>query len=209
MPAPGSPRYRVERQIGRGSRADVFLAFDRILNRRVALKQFRERPVTPDSLQREFRILSGLGHPRVVRVFDLFFPAAGLPFLTMEYLQGPSLQAQLPRPGQDGGSRGAPPFRPGPLQDTIEVILGIAAGLRHLHSRKLIHGDLKPTNILYRFPGSAPRPDPGELCLADFGLAGAFRRTGRMEFSGTFRYAAPEMVRGQPIDARSDLFSLG
>jgi eukaryotic-like serine/threonine-protein kinase len=180
-------RYRIERELGRGGMATVYLARDEELGRLVAVKvlaqhladdeQFRAR------FQREARLAARLSHPNVVRIFD-----AGDRFIVMEYVPGTSL-----------GEAGA-------LSPARAVELGVqaCAGLQHAHDAGLVHRDIKPANLLVR--------DDGVLKIADFGIARAAESTRHTQAGtllGTAAYLAPEQIAGGDATAASDVYSLG
>ncbi|HEY7314413.1 MAG TPA: serine/threonine-protein kinase [Gemmataceae bacterium] len=188
--------YEIKEIIGRGGMGVVLKAFDPSLYRLVALKVLS--PHLADSIAarkrfaREGRAAAAVNHEHVVAVYGVH-ESDGLPFLVMEYVPGISLQDRL---DQDG-----------PLDESAIVRLGMqtAAGLAAAHARGLIHRDIKPANILLEH-GS------GRVKITDFGLARAAddaSLTRSNVIAGTPMYMAPEQARGEAVDARADLFSLG
>lgn len=190
-------RYRIEREIGRGSMGRVYLAYDPDLDRPVALKVIQafaglpegERGRARDRFLREARVAARLLHPGVVTVFDVG-EAGGVPYLAMEYLEGRTLDAHT---------------SPGallPVEEVAEIVARAAEALHFAHARGTIHRDVKPSNLM--LVGSRT------VKILDFGLARGFEGgiTHEGQLLGTPSYMSPEQVRGDPVDGRSDLFSL-
>jgi serine/threonine protein kinase len=182
-------RYVVGEELGRGAVGKVFRAYDRATRTRVALKVVHPELVGRKSallrFGREVRHARDVQHPNVCRVFELV-ASEGFTFFTME------LAARGPlRIG---------PSRRRPMADCLADARAVAAGLAAIHRAGLVHRDLKPENLL--------RMADGRLVLSDFGLARpvAAQRKGR---AGTAGYMAPEVRRGRPASARSDVWSLG
>jgi len=181
-------RYRLDAELGRGAMGVVYRGHDTLLGRDVAVKVLSAEVLTPETrarLLREARAAAQLSHPNVVTVFDAG-EVEGVPYVVME-VQGPSLHER----------------RPATLDETIAVARQICAALEHAHGHGIIHRDLKPENVLIAPDGSAR--------LADFGLArtAASRLTAEGAILGTVFYLAPEQIRGQEVDARTDLYGLG
>ncbi len=195
--APGTSiagRYRIESVLGAGGYAVVYLAFDRELERMVALKVLRPERASSDGLarfRREVAVTREMSSPRLARVFDIGSSENAI-FLTMELVEGESLKERL--------RRGLLP-----VEESIAVSRGILEGLDALHAGGVVHRDVKPGNVLL---GRA-----GEIKLADFGLARSEVEPQGLTHSGAFlgtsEYVAPEQALGEPVDARSDLYSLG
>ncbi|MCB1008033.1 MAG: serine/threonine protein kinase, partial [Acidobacteria bacterium] len=196
--APGTAlgeRYEIREVLGHGGFAVVYLAHDRKLDRDVALKILREDRLTPGSLsrlKREVRVARDLAHPNLLRVFDIESSGPAV-FLTMEAIHGGSLRQQL---------------RGGPLPIEIAVALAeqLFRALDALHGVGIVHRDLKPGNVLLT--------EEGQVKIADFGLAlhlegGDTRVTATETAVGTLEYLSPEQALGEPLDARSDLYSAG
>ena len=172
----------------------VYLATHERLERRVALKliapdlagdpEFRSR------FLRESQLAASLDHPHVIPIYDAD-EVDGVLYLAMRYVDGPSLQAQIRERG------------PLPRSDALRIAEQIAGALDTAHAADLIHRDLKPANILLA---------DGHAYLCDFGLA---KRTSSQamtqagSFLGTVDYCSPEQIRGEPLDGRADVYSLG
>lgn len=192
--------HRIEEVIGRGGASVVYLAEHLRLGRRVALKvlaphlaedqMFRERFI------RESRIAAGLDHPNVVTIYDAGEVEDGL-YISMRYVEGSDLGKILQGEGALEPSR------------TILVLSQVASGLDAAHAQGLVHRDVKPGNVLVEGPGSVME----RAYLSDFGISkrtttgSGLTRTG--QFVGTVDYVAPEQITGEPIDGRTDVYSLG
>ena len=180
-------RFRLLREAGRGATATVYLARDEALNLDVALKVLHPQLSTSgrtDSLRRFFadaRVAAAVRHPGVVAIYDVDETARAV---AMEWIAGGTLRQRLrEHPG------GLPTAE---LRATARSLLG---ALRHVHAAGIIHGDLKPSNLLLRAPG--------EVVLADFGSAGLTAG------AGTPLYFAPEQFQGQPSSAATDIYAAG
>jgi serine/threonine protein kinase/tetratricopeptide (TPR) repeat protein len=190
-------RYAVERELGRGGMATVYLADDVKHRRKVAIKVLRPELASllgPDRFRHEIRVAAALNHPHILPLYDSG-EAGGLLFYVMPYVEGESLRQKLNRERQLS------------IDDAIRIVRQVGSALDHAHARGLIHRDVKPENILLH---------EGEAMVADFGIAlvaGAapserFTATGLMV--GTPAYMSPEQAAGEPgLDARSDVYSLG
>jgi eukaryotic-like serine/threonine-protein kinase len=181
-PSPGDTigRYVVLRVVARGGMGEVFLGYDPILDRNLALKLTRADRSSPGfaaRLEDEAQVLAKLAHPNVVRVFDAG-TWRGIGYVVMEYLDGESARAWCKT-------------RTRTTAEIIRVFAGAARGIGAAHALGIVHRDIKPDNILVG-PDGAGR-------IADFGLVGAL---------GTHGYRAPEVVAGAAGDARSDQWSL-
>jgi serine/threonine-protein kinase PpkA len=185
------PGYRIQRQLGQGGMASVYLALQESVQREVALKVMAPTLVGAEfgeRFLREARIAAKLHHPHVVQVHDVG-RAGDWHYIAMEYLGG----GPLLRPG-DGGD----------IAFALRVVRQIAGALGYAHARGVIHRDIKPDNILLREDGAA--------VLTDFGIArasDATRMTQAGMIMGTPHYMAPEQATGAAIDGRADLYSLG
>ena len=187
-------RYRLLSPLGSGASAQVYLAEDVRLRRRVAVKLLHPGLADDESFLRRFRAeaqaTAALSHPHLLAVYD--WSDDEVPYLVTEYLGGGSLRSML-----DKGNRLAP-------AQALVVGLETARALDYAHRQGFVHRDIKPANLLF---GS-----DGRLRVADFGLARAIAEAGWTEPAGavlgTARYASPEQARGESIDGRSDVYSL-
>ena len=188
--------YEVSGVIGAGGMGIVLKAFDCSLDRTVAIKVMAPHLASSGSARRRFareaKAAAAVLHPNVIAIHGVAADHA-LPYLVMPYNRGMSLQKRI---DQDG---------PLPLQETLRIAEQIAAGLAAAHAQGLVHRDIKPANILLE-------DGVERLAITDFGLARAvddatMTRSGVI--AGTPQYMSPEQARGDSIDHRSDLFSLG
>ena len=193
-------RYELERQIGEGGMACVWLACDRALDCPCALKFLRSDLAANTEIrtrfEREAAVVARIRSRHVVRIFDRG-ESLGLPFIVMEYLEGEDLGSRLLRQAT------LEPWQ------AYQIVSQIARGLTLAHARGVVHRDVKPENIFLVLD------EPGEVAkLLDFGIAkqilpsptDAATLTGL--FLGTVQYASPEQLRGEGVDWRSDLWSL-
>ena len=185
----------VERTLGRGGMATVYLAHDGELGRPVALKVLSESlaadPAFRARFLREARLMANLVHPNVVQVYDVGEDERGLS-IVMEYVEGETLAAELSRRGR------LPPA------EAATIGIQICSALQAAHSERLVHRDVKPQNILRR--------TDGVVKLADFGIARSLAATSHTELGtvlGTAAYLSPERARGEPVTDAADLYSLG
>jgi eukaryotic-like serine/threonine-protein kinase len=185
-------RYRLERLLGRGGMASVWLAADEVLERPVAIKILSDTissdPEFVARFRREARVAAGLSHPNLIGIFD-YAAEAERPYLVMEYVQGETLAERI--------SRGA-------QTDCRELARELLGALAHIHAAGIVHRDIKPQNILIDADGRAKLIDFGIALPAD---ATSLTRTG--QFLGTARFIAPEVAHGGPATERSDLYSCG
>jgi serine/threonine-protein kinase len=189
-------RYAVERELGQGGMATVYLADDLKHHRKVAVKVLRPElgaVLGPDRFAREIRIAAGLTHPHILPLYDSG-DADGLLFYVMPYIRGESLRQKLAREKQL------------PVDEALRIVRQVASALDHAHAIGLIHRDIKPENILLH---------EGEAMVADFGIALAAgaapgeRLTASGLMVGTPQYMSPEQAAGERSpDARSDVYSL-
>ena len=190
-------RYRLERRIGQGGMAEVWVALDEQLDRRVAVKWLRPNlatdPVVAERFRREAIAVARLNHPNIVSVHDVF-EHDGRQAVVMELVEGRSLRQLL-----DNQKKLGPEL-------TIHIGASVAAGLDAAHRAGFVHRDVKPGNILIT--------EDGRVLLTDFGIAkGLDGNTGDDLTSdnvmmGTAKYLSPEQVRGHRLDGRADLYSL-
>ncbi|QDU25728.1 Serine/threonine-protein kinase PrkC [Anatilimnocola aggregata] len=190
--------YRIVKVLGRGGMGVVYQAEDEQLSRLVAIKAMLPSQSNATSRQRflrEARAAAALKHDHVVTIYQVG-EDQGLPFIAMEFLEGESLEDRLERETTL------------PLAEVMRIGREIALGLSAAHQRKLIHRDIKPGNIWLE----APR---GRVKVLDFGLARAAGAADEQNLThsgtivGTPAYMAPEQARGEEVDGRTDLFSLG
>ncbi len=188
-------RYTVTRLLGEGAQKIVYLVHDAALERDCALALLKTEVLDADSLarvRREGQAMARLTHPNIVTVHDIG-EEDGRPYLVCEYVPGGDLRHELDRAN---GSL--------PLKRALAIAADVCCALAFAHSQGIIHRDVKPGNVHLAGDGSAK--------LGDFGLALAAdqsRLTMAGSAMGTAPYMAPEQARGQPVDARSDLYSLG
>lgn len=194
--------YRVERMIGRGGMSVVYLAEQLRLGRKAALKilapelsqdqGFRERFV------RESRLAASIDHPNIIPIYDAG-EAQGVLFIAMRYVDGIDLRQYLHEFG---------PLSPG---KAVSVTAQVASALDAAHARGLVHRDVKPGNVLMASGTDAETSD--HIYLADFGLTkhalSVSGMTATGQFVGTIDYVSPEQIRGDPVDGRTDVYSLG
>ena len=186
-------RYEALRPLGSGGMGEVFLVRDRITGRQCALKHLTSRPgLRPEDMEREFRALAKLRHPTVVSVYECGVAPDGRPFLTMEYVPGIPVDEALQHAN---------------WRRIVQAGAEIAHGLEVLHAAGILHGDLKPSNVL-AVTGSNSSEAELSLRLVDFGLSAYLGEEG-MTHRGSPGYAAPEIVRGGKMEPSSDLYALG
>jgi eukaryotic-like serine/threonine-protein kinase len=188
-------RYQLGSLLGVGGMARVYLATDRVLERQVAVKvlspPYAQDSVFVERFRREARAAAKLSHPNIVAVFDSGADA-DQPYLVMEYVAGQSLAQLLADQGRLAPRRAA------------ELGVEVCAALAAAHTRGLVHRDVTPANVLVA--------DDGRVKVTDFGIAkaaAATTLTGTGTVLGTAAYLSPEQAQGRPVDARSDLYSLG
>lgn len=188
------PGYRIIRKINQGGMSTVYLAIQISVGRIVALKVMNPSltadPAFSERFQREATIVGQLSHPNIVAIYDIG-RADDLNYIAMDYLPGGSVHDKM--------------INGLTSEEAIRVTREIAKALDHAHEKGYIHRDIKPENILFRADNSA--------VLSDFGVAkggiGISRMTHVGTVVGTPQYMSPEQTRGQTVDARSDLYSLG
>jgi serine/threonine protein kinase len=188
-------RYRLERPLGHGGMASVYLARDSELGRPVAVKLLAENAAGDDGLRerfvREARLAARLSHPNVVSVFDAG-EDEGRPYIVMEHVEGETLSEVIGRRGRL------------PHEEARALALQAAHGMAHAHAAGLVHRDIKPQNLLLRKDGT--------LKIADFGIARAAEGTALTQAGtvlGTAAYLAPEQAVGEEVTPASDVYSLG
>src|SRR5512146_167993 len=190
-------RYRLEREIGRGGMAIVWLAHDLKLNRDVAIKVLLGElafAMGPERFKREIEVVSRLSHPHILPIDD-YGEYEGQLYYVMPFIAGETIHKRLERERQL------------PVADAVRIAYEVALALEHAHRNGIVHRDIKPENILLQ---------NGEALVADFGIARAITEGGGAKLTstgvtlGTPTYMSPEQAMADPsIDGRSDVYSLG
>jgi len=187
-------RYKIVRKLGAGGMANVYLAEDQELGRRVAIKILNDRHANDEQFverfRREAKNAAGLSHPNIVSIFDRG-EAEGTYYIAMEYLDGRSLKELI-------SGRG-----PAPINVAVDYARQILAALRIAHRQGLVHRDIKPHNVLV--------DGEGRVKVTDFGIAraGPSQMTEEGSIIGTAQYLSPEQAQGAPVTPASDLYSVG
>jgi len=196
--------YRIICPLGSGGMGEVFLAHDTTLDRQVALKRLPDavagRADRRTRFEREAKALAALDHPNIVTVFSVE-EADGVPFFTMQYVEGHTLRRAIPARGL-------------PLLDVLNIAIPLADAVAAAHAHGILHRDLKPANVMLT-------PD-GRVKVLDFGLAKLRQESSPDAVTltsgdatepglvvGTVAYMSPEQAEGRPLDPRSDVFALG
>jgi len=185
-------RYEIQRRLGRGGMGTVYVAHDPVLGRMVAIKMFAgdlDMPDAGERFAREARAAAALSHPHIVTVFD-FGEFASQPYIVMEYVPGETMANLIRRK------------TPITIYDKLRWMEELCAGAGYAHQMSLVHRDIKPANLMI--------DRSGRVKILDFGIArmlGIASNTAVM--IGTPGYMAPEQITGEPVDHRSDLFSIG
>ena len=187
-------RYMIVRKLGAGGMADVYLAEDQELGRRVAIKILNDRHANDDQFierfRREAKNAAALNHPNIVSIYDRG-EAEDTYYIAMEYLDGRTLKELVVGRG------------PAPVNVAVEYARQILSALRFAHRHGIVHRDIKPHNVLV--------DREGRVKVTDFGIAraGTSQMTEAGSIVGTAQYLSPEQARGTEVDQRSDLYSLG
>lgn len=205
MIAESIAHYRIIKKLGAGGMGDVYLALDTKLDRNVAIKVLRPESLAEENLKkrlvREAQAAAKLHHQNICAIFDVN-EADSLTFIVMEYIEGETLAEAMER-------------KPLGLSRALALIEQAAEGLAEAHAHGIVHRDVKPQNMMI-----TPR---GQLKILDFGLAKQMRSSASVDHDaptaqllstpgmvvGTMPYMSPEQVQGEPLDASSDIFSLG
>jgi serine/threonine protein kinase len=205
-------RVRIEKLLARGGMAEVYLGSHLTLERPVAIKllhsYIEEEPLLLDRFHREAKVVAGLRHPNIVQVYD-FDTADGHPYIVMEFLRGPTLAMYLRHLHQRKKRLSS--------DQVADLLKGLTDALDYAHSQGVIHRDIKPGNIMLHnkaneIPLDRPLREDVEAILTDFGLVRVVNtasQTASGFLSGTPAYMSPEQARGDQIDQRTDLYSLG
>ena len=188
-------RYEIIRSIGEGGMANVYLGYDTILDRNVAIKVLRGDLSGDEKFvrrfQREALSASSLAHPNIVEMYDVG-EDNGLYYIVMEYIEGKTLKQLLKKRGSLT------------LSEAIDIILQITDGIAHAHDSYIIHRDLKPQNIMIK--------DDGQIKITDFGIAMALNSTQLTQTNsvmGSVHYLPPEQASGKGCTIKSDIYSIG
>lgn len=192
-------RYQILERVGRGGMAEVYKAYQPSLDRHVAIKVLHpfllEEAGSGERFQREARAVAALRHPHILQVFD-FDEQNGTYFMVMEYIGGPNLKAVLQQQIEHQALL--------PLERVGAIITGVGGALDYAHQQDMVHRDVKPHNIMFT--------EQGHPLLTDFGIAkivSGASLTASGVLSGTPAYMSPEQGRGERLDARTDIYSLG
>ena len=188
-------RYEVIKSIGEGGMANVYLAYDTILDRNVAIKVLRGDLANDEKFvrrfQREALSASSLSHPNIVAMYDVG-EDDGLYYIVMEYVEGKTLKQLLKKRGSLT------------LSEAIDIMLQLTDGMAHAHDSYIVHRDLKPQNIMIQ--------DDGQIKITDFGIAMALNSTQLTQTNsvmGSVHYLPPEQAAGKGTTIKSDIYSMG
>lgn len=195
MLQPGSQigRYEIQRKLARGGMGTVYVAHDPVLGRMVAVKVFLGDLDVPDAAERfsrEARAAAALNHANIVTIYD-FGDVDSQPYIVMEYIQGETLAEFITRKTAV------------PLTEKLRWLEELCAGVCSAHKMEVVHRDIKPSNLMI--------DRSGRLKILDFGIAKLLNSLGSSVTAviGTPGYMAPEQLLGQPVDGRTDIFSIG
>ncbi len=197
-------RYEIRQSLGKGGMGEVFLAYDRTTQQSVALKIVREESRMPgddEALRQELLLARSVSHPNVCRVHDLA-PSAYGPILVMEYITGQTLHTHIRRKKAQGGYS---------ADDFRRIAHDVASGVAAIHTQGLVHGDLKPGNVMVTTDQDGAF---GKAMVLDFGFAkerarAAARRPGAPPDGGTPNYMSPERIRSGGASPEDDVYALG
>ena len=188
-------RYRVSARVGHGGMAEVYEAHDVINKRVVAIKLIREdvmkNPINLRRFENEATIAASLNHPNIVKIYN-HGTVDGVPYIANEFIKGQNLKEALD-------------FRSSlPLQEALDYMIQLSAALYYAHQHSIIHRDVKPDNLYLMSDGT--------IKLGDFGIAqteGENNQANNNEIVGSVHYLAPEITRGRPASAQSDIYAAG
>lgn len=188
-------RYEIVKELGRGGMAVVYLGYDPLIKRQVAIKvltsQLTVDPNFEERFRREAETIAALEHSCIVPIYD-FGRHEEKSFIVMQFMAGGSLETRL----EQGAMK---------LQELAPVVERVASALDAAHAKNIIHRDIKPANIMFN--------GQGEAMLSDFGIAktmgGPSGLTADDTFIGTVEYMSPEQIQGKGISARTDIYALG
>ena len=188
-------RYEIVKSIGEGGMANVYLAVDLILNRKVAIKILRGDLANDEKFirrfQREALAASSLSHPNIVEMYDVG-EDNGNYYIVMEYIEGKTLKQLLKKRGHLT------------VGEAVDIMLQITDGMVHAHDSYIIHRDLKPQNIMIQ--------EDGQIKITDFGIAMALNSTQLTQTNsvmGSVHYLPPEQASGKGSTIKSDIYSMG
>src|SRR6266436_1458692 len=205
MIAESIAHYRIIKKLGAGGMGEVYLALDPKLDRKVAIKVLRPDSLAEENLKKrllkEAQAVAKLDHPNICHVYDVN-EADSVTFIVMQYIEGETVAERMVR-------------EPLELSTALAIAEQTAEGLAEAHRHGILHRDIKPHNLMI-----TPR---GQLKILDFGLAKEIRSSDPVDYDaptatllsspgmavGTMPYMSPEQVQGEPLDACSDIFSLG
>jgi len=197
-------KYQIVIRVGRGGMARVYKAYQASLDRYVALKVLHSHLAEEEDFVKRFEqeatAIAKLRHPNIVQVHD-YDTQDELYFIVMEFVEGPTLKAELVERQKQNSENGENLFA---IDEISRIMATLGDAIDYAHSKGMIHRDLKPGNIMFT--------TEGEVLLTDFGLARmvyADRQTKTGALSGTPAYMSPEQVQGTRVDQRSDIYSLG
>ena len=189
-----SDKYELIRLISVGGMGEVYLATHKILQKKLAIKiisqQFEHKKEVRQQFLKEAKLASGLDHPGIIQILD-FGSYDKFDYLVMPYIDGYSLDKKMQDFGHD-------------LKDALKIMPQMISSLIHVHTKNIVHKDIKPSNYMI--------DRKGKVILIDFGISQKFHKINLTESSigvGTRTYMSPEQIRGEQIDLRSDLYSLG
>jgi serine/threonine protein kinase len=189
--------FTIVRALGAGGMAQIFEAYDPRARRRVALKMLAGHATDQEDLlrfRREADVLRGLSHPNIITIYEIGADG-GHPFIAMELFEGGSVEDLLRKQGSL------------PMRDAIQLMIPVLSALDHAHAHEIVHRDIKPANVLLRVDGTP--------VAADFDLARPARTDPRARITaegdrlGTPAYMAPEQLRGDELEARTDVYACG
>ena len=186
-------KFEIRKLLGKGNMGMVFLAHDPVLERDVAIKVMAGSSINDaemmERFEREAKAVARLHHPNIVTIHDLGYDHQGSPFIAMELLEGTDLEHLLE-------------INPPSVVPRLEIVAQICRGLHHAHSAGIVHRDVKPANIFVTQDGAK---------IMDFGVARWMKssQTQSGMVLGTASYMSPEQIRGERVDGRSDIFSVG
>ncbi|MDR3190295.1 MAG: Stk1 family PASTA domain-containing Ser/Thr kinase [Lactobacillaceae bacterium] len=188
-------RYEIIEALGEGGMANVYRAFDRILQRDVSIKilrlDLRDNPTVRQRFENEISATTELGHPNIIQVYD-YGEQDHLQYLVTEYVDGMDLKQYISQ------------HQPLPINRVLEIMDGVLAGVSAAHAHEIVHRDLKPQNILIDANGNAK--------ITDFGIATAQSESGMTATNtaiGSVHYMSPEQVKGEGSSIKSDIYALG